>query len=64
MATCKISSKEFIKNSFLPQIAVACSPSATQICQKNNLSFTELLQPFCKLGTEGMLLKYLINLSY
>lgn len=54
MATCKLTSKEFIKNSFLPQIAVTCSPAATQICQKNNLSFTELLQPFCKLGNEGI----------
>lgn len=53
MATCKLPPKEFIRNSFLPQVAVVCSQAATETCQKNNLSFTELLQPFCKLGTEG-----------
>ncbi|KRT81734.1 hypothetical protein AMK59_5774 [Oryctes borbonicus] len=53
MAQCKLTPQEFIKNSFTPQVAVICSPKAEETCRKNNLSFTELLQPFCKLGTEA-----------
>ncbi|GJQ66108.1 hypothetical protein Trydic_g5778 [Trypoxylus dichotomus] len=53
MAQCKLTPQEFIKNSFTPQVAVICSSKAEETCRKNNLSFTELLQPFCKLGTEA-----------
>lgn len=53
MAQCKLTPREFIGNAFSPQIAVVCSVTADAACQKNNLSFVELLQPFCKLNTEG-----------
>lgn len=53
MAQCKLTPREFIGNTFSPQIAVVCSTAADAACQKNNLSFVELLQPFCKLNTEG-----------
>ncbi|GAB1868073.1 Protein TRS85-like protein [Camponotus japonicus] len=53
MAQCKLTPREFIGNAFSPQIAVVCSTAADAACQKNNLSFVELLQPFCKLNTEG-----------
>ncbi|XP_076281323.1 trafficking protein particle complex subunit 8 homolog l(3)76BDm [Lasioglossum baleicum] len=53
MAQCKITPREFISNAFSPQIAAVCSAAADSTCQKNNLSFVELLQPFCKLNTEG-----------
>lgn len=53
MAQCKLTPREFIGNTFSPQIAVVCSAAADGACQKNNLSFVELLQPFCKLNTEG-----------
>ncbi|XP_031831201.1 trafficking protein particle complex subunit 8 homolog l(3)76BDm [Nomia melanderi] len=53
MAQCKLTPREFINNAFSPQIAVVCSTAADATCQKNNLSFVELLQPFCKLNTEG-----------
>ena len=53
MAQCKLTPREFIGNAFSPQIAVVCSAAADAACQKNNLSFVELLQPFCKLNTEG-----------
>jgi len=53
MAQCKLTPREFIGNAFSPQIAVVCSVAADAVCQKNNLSFVELLQPFCKLNTEG-----------
>lgn len=53
MAQCKLTPREFISNAFSPQIAAVCSPVADVTCQKNNLSFVELLQPFCKLNTEG-----------
>lgn len=57
MAQCKLTPREFIGNTFSPQIAVVCSTAADAACQKNNLSFVELLQPFCKLNTEGELPK-------
>ncbi|XP_020281979.1 trafficking protein particle complex subunit 8 isoform X2 [Pseudomyrmex gracilis] len=53
MAQCKLTPREFIGNAFSPQIAVVCSIAADAACQRNNLSFVELLQPFCKLNTEG-----------
>ncbi|XP_033300815.1 trafficking protein particle complex subunit 8 isoform X2 [Bombus bifarius] len=53
MAQCKLTPREFISNAFSPQIAAICSTAADAVCQKNNLSFVELLQPFCKLNTEG-----------
>ncbi|XP_045481562.1 trafficking protein particle complex subunit 8 [Harmonia axyridis] len=52
MATCKQTPQEFIKNAFTPQIAVTCSSKAEQCCEKNNLTFVELLQPFCRLNSE------------
>lgn len=53
MAQCKLTPREFIGNAFSPQIAAICSVAADAACQKNNLSFVELLQPFCKLNAEG-----------
>ncbi|XP_011314468.1 trafficking protein particle complex subunit 8 [Fopius arisanus] len=53
MAQCKLTPREFICNAFSPQIGAVCSPNAELICQKNNLSFIELLQPFCNLNAEG-----------
>lgn len=57
MAQCKSTAREFIVNTFSPQVAAVCSNNAETTCQKNNLSFTELLQPFCRLSCEGMFLK-------
>lgn len=58
MAQCKLTPREFIVNAFAPQVAAVCSASAEATCQKNNLSFIELLQPFCRLSTEGELLGF------
>ncbi|KAF5273376.1 hypothetical protein FQR65_LT04668 [Abscondita terminalis] len=52
MSYLKLSSYDFIKNAFTPQIAVMCSPAVDQMCEKNNLTFVELVQPFCKLNSE------------
>ncbi|EFA11313.1 trafficking protein particle complex subunit 8 [Tribolium castaneum] len=52
MAQCKQTPQEFIKNAFTPQIAVLCTPLAEGSCQKNNLNFIELLQPFSKLSND------------
>lgn len=51
----QFSPKEIIQQIFSPMIGVVCSPQAEEICQKNNLTFVELLQPFSKLSTDGML---------
>ncbi|KAF7286967.1 hypothetical protein GWI33_002813 [Rhynchophorus ferrugineus] len=52
MSQCKQSPQEFIKDVFTPQIAVMCTPAAEKCCEKNNLDFTELLQPFSKLTND------------
>jgi hypothetical protein len=54
MAQCKLTPHEFIQNAFSPMVAVMCSQLVDQTCQKNNLSFVEMIQPFCKLNTEGL----------
>lgn len=48
-----LTSREMVQNVFSPLIAVVCSPSAEEICFKNNLSFVEMLQPFSKLTSDG-----------
>lgn len=50
----QFSHKEIIQQIFSPMIGVVCSSQAEEICQKNNLTFVELLQPFSKLSTDGM----------
>lgn len=49
------SSREIIQNVFSPMVAVISSPNADELCLKNNLSFVEMLQPFCKLTSDGKL---------
>ena len=53
MAQCSQSAGEFIQSAFCPTIAVMCSEDAETACEKNNLSFVELMRPFCQLTTEG-----------
>nr|XP_006816958.1 PREDICTED: trafficking protein particle complex subunit 8-like [Saccoglossus kowalevskii] len=53
MAQCAQSAQEFIQNAFGPMVAVLCSHDAEVLCQKNNLSFVEMVRPFCKLNTEA-----------
>ncbi|XP_067142139.1 trafficking protein particle complex subunit 8 [Centruroides vittatus] len=52
MAACKQTSQEFIQDVFSPMVAVLCSQDAKNTCKKNNLTFVELLQPFCRINTE------------
>ncbi|UJR31903.1 hypothetical protein I4U23_019377 [Adineta vaga] len=52
MAQTKKSVSEFIQDAFCPTIAVLCSYDAESICRKNNLTFAELIQPFCRLPSE------------
>uniref|UniRef100_A0A8C8EV41 Trafficking protein particle complex 8 n=1 Tax=Oncorhynchus tshawytscha TaxID=74940 RepID=A0A8C8EV41_ONCTS len=53
MAQCVQSVQEFIQDSFVPMVAVLCSEDAEKITRKNNLNFSELLRPFCRLTSEG-----------
>ncbi|TSK58116.1 Trafficking protein particle complex subunit 8 [Bagarius yarrelli] len=55
MARCAQSVQEFIQDSFVPMVAVLCSDDAERVTRKNNLSFPELLRPFCRLTSEGHL---------
>ncbi len=54
MAQTKKSVSEFIQDAFCPMVAVLCSYDAESICRKNNLTFAELIQPFCRLPSEGI----------
>ncbi|XP_074492675.1 trafficking protein particle complex subunit 8 isoform X2 [Sebastes fasciatus] len=53
MAQCVQSVQEFVQDSFVPMVAVLCSEEAETVTRKNNLSFAELLRPFCRLTSEG-----------
>lgn len=48
-----LTQKEIIQNVFSPLIGVICSPTAEELCYKNNLTFVELLQPYSKLTNDG-----------
>lgn len=53
MAQCVQSVQEFIQDSFVPLVAALCSEEAERLTRKNNLSFAELVKPFCRLTSEG-----------
>lgn len=48
-----LDSREIVQNVFSPMVGVISSPLADEICQKNHLSFVEMLQPFTRLSTDG-----------
>ena len=48
----RTSPQEWIHDYFGPILTVYASDDAEIIANKNNLTFTELLQPFSKLGTD------------
>jgi trafficking protein particle complex subunit 8 len=53
MAQRRKSEIEFIQDTFSPIVTVSCSYDAEIICRKNNLTFVELVQPFCRLNGES-----------
>lgn len=53
MAQCTQTAFEFIQSAFCPMVAVMCSEDADKVCQKNNLSFVEMVRPFCHLTSEA-----------
>ncbi|XP_072113969.1 trafficking protein particle complex subunit 8 isoform X1 [Mobula birostris] len=52
MAQCVQSVQEFIQDTFVPMVAVLCSEAAERSTRKNNLTFAELVRPFCRLTSE------------
>ena len=48
----RTSPQDWIHDYFGPILTVYASDEAEIIANKNNLTFTELLQPFAKLGTD------------
>lgn len=42
-----------IKKSYSLQVAVRCTTSADALCMKNQLTFCELVEPFCHLSSPG-----------
>lgn len=52
MAECVKNAFDFIKSAFPIRVGVICSQDADILSQKNNLSFSELIQPFCVLTNE------------
>jgi len=53
MARCLQSAQEFIHASFPAMVAALTSEDAELLCQKNGLSFVELVRPFSQLSTEA-----------
>uniref|UniRef100_K7FBI8 Trafficking protein particle complex subunit 8 n=1 Tax=Pelodiscus sinensis TaxID=13735 RepID=K7FBI8_PELSI len=51
-AQCVQSVQEFIQDSFVPLVAALCSEEAERLTRKNNLGFSELVKPFCRLTSE------------
>ncbi|XP_055625698.1 trafficking protein particle complex subunit 8 [Toxorhynchites rutilus septentrionalis] len=45
--------REVIQNIFSPMVGAIISPQAEELCQKNNLSFVEMLQPFLRLSSDA-----------
>ena len=54
MARCSQHGMDFIREIFSPMVAVLTSEDAENVCRKNDLSFVELVRPFCQLSNEGM----------
>ena len=53
MAKCFQTATEFVQSMFSPMVAVLTSDDAEAVCQKNDLSFVELIRPFCQLSGDG-----------
>ena len=49
--------KTLVLDTFRPRVAVLCSNAAQSLCGKNNLKFTQLIQPFTTLTTDCKLFK-------
>ncbi|XP_076818289.1 trafficking protein particle complex subunit 8-like [Clavelina lepadiformis] len=52
MSQCSQSTDGFIKTLFGPRVGVLCSQDAEIISRRNNLSFAELIRPFCTINSE------------
>lgn len=48
MNASKRTAEDFIQSVFAPTVTVQCTSDAEDVCRRNNLSFAELLQPFCQ----------------
>ncbi|XP_055532257.1 trafficking protein particle complex subunit 8 [Wyeomyia smithii] len=48
-----LTSKEIIQNIFSPIVGAIISTQGDELCQKNNLSFVEMLQPFLRLSSDA-----------
>ena len=53
MAQSLQSIESLIKSAFALQVAVRCEEDVEAICQKNNLTFADLLRPFSQVSTQG-----------
>uniref|UniRef100_A0A7M5V1Y5 Trafficking protein particle complex subunit 8 n=2 Tax=Clytia hemisphaerica TaxID=252671 RepID=A0A7M5V1Y5_9CNID len=55
MARCAQTPQEFINSVFPAVVGALASEDAEAICQKNNLSFVELVRPFCQLDSDAQI---------
>lgn len=46
---------DFLVGAFPIVVGAIASEDAESLCQKNDLSFVELLRPFCQLDSDGKL---------
>jgi hypothetical protein len=47
------SRKDFVRHALAPRVAVFASDDAETLCQRNGLSFCELIAPFCNIPWSG-----------
>ncbi|XP_047140393.1 trafficking protein particle complex subunit 8 isoform X2 [Hydra vulgaris] len=55
MANCTQNAHDFIVGSFPVLVGALASEDAESLCRKNNLSFIELIRPFCQLYTDAQI---------
>lgn len=60
MSKCIVSGDQFINFVFSPCIGLLVSSDVEEICQKDNLTFEELLRPFCQITRDGSFIWFLI----
>lgn len=63
MTKCAQTASDFIREIFSPIVGVLTSEDAESLCVKNDLSFAELIRPFCQLSNEGVYVGSLIEQS-
>ena len=63
MGSLEQSATDFITGVFPVVVGALASEDAESLCQKNDLSFVELIRPFCQLDSEGRYCCFVFNIE-